>query len=347
MKLRSALAAAAGFAALAATASVGHAAEYEWTFQTSAQAGDNFFKIEQAWAERVEEMSDGRIAIEILPVGAVVGHNETLDAVGSGILQGHLTDPSYFSGKDPAFAMLGNLVGAWSDPDQMLKFMNYGGGEELFNELVEPYGVHFIGASATGLEAFLSTKPLRGVDDLKGLKMRAPEGMVQEVFAKAGASPVNLPGSEVYTSLEKGVIEAADYTVFSTNHELGMHEFANYPVYPGFHSLPVVDVSLNKDIWDGLPQDLKTILEVSVRDFSRDMVSRLEMADAEAVAEAKADPEITVIDWPAEERAKFREIARGVWKDWAGRSEMAGKVYEAVTEHMRNVGLLKGDGGSE
>lgn len=286
-------------------------------------------------------MSNGRISIEILPVGAVVAHNETLSAVGSGILQGHITDPSYFSGEDPAFAMLGNLVGAWSDPDQMLKFMNYGGGDELFNQLMEPYGVHHIGSAATGLEAFLSTKPVKGVDDLKGLKMRAPEGMVQEVFAKAGASPVNLPGSEVYTSLEKGVIEAADYTVFSTNHELGMHKFANYPVYPGFHCLPVVEVGINKQIWDKLPQDLKTILEVSVRDFARDMVAQLEMADAKAVAEAKADPDITVVDWPAEERAKFREIARGVWKDYAGRSEMAGKVYEAVTEHMREVGLLK------
>ena len=317
------------------------AADYEWTFQTSAQAGDNFFKIEKAWADNVEAMSGGRIAIEILPVGSVVAHNETLDAVGSGILQGHITDPSYFSGKDPAFAMLGNLVGAWSDPGQMLKFMNYGGGKELFNELLSPYGLHFIGASATGLEAFLSTKPLNGVADLEGLKMRAPEGMVQEVFNQAGASPVNLPGSEVYTSLEKGVIGAADYTVFSTNHELGMHKFANHPVYPGFHSLPVVEVSINKDIWDGLPEDLKAILEVSVRHFADDMVSQLEIADARAVAEARANPDITVHDWPEDERAKFREIARNVWKEWAERSEMAGKVYEKATSHMRNVGLLK------
>ncbi|RDD60655.1 TRAP transporter substrate-binding protein [Ferruginivarius sediminum] len=343
MKVTKALAIAATATVVALSFSAGNAraAKYEWTFQTSAQAGDNFFKIEQAWADRVNAMSGDRIEIEILPVGAVVAHNETLEAVGAGILQGHLTDPSYFAGKDPAFAMLGNLVGAWSDPDQMLKFMNYGGGKELFNELVEPYGLHFIGASATGLEAFLSTKPLNGVDDLEGLKMRAPEGMVQEVFARAGAAPVNLPGSEVYTSLEKGVIGAADYTVFSTNHDLGMHEFADNPVYPGFHSLPVVEVSLNKQIWDGLPEDLKAILEVSVRDFARDMVARLEVADAKAVAEARANPDITISDWPESERAKFREIARGVWKDWAGRSDMAGKVYEQVTAHMRGVGLLQ------
>ena len=327
-------------AATSLMASTALAQEYQWTFQTSAQAGDNFFPIEEAWADRVKELSDGRIEITVVPVGTVVAHNETLDAVGAGILQGHITDPSYFSGKDPAFAMLGTLVGAWSAPEQMFDYMENGGGKALFNELVNPYGLQFLGASATGVEAFLSTKPLYGVDDLKGIKMRAPEGMVQEVFAAAGASPVNLPGSEVYTALEKGVIDAADYTVFSTNHAQGMHEFAKYPLYPGFHSMPVIDVSLNKAIYDGLPEDLKTILNESVSVFAEDMITQLDEQNEAAVAEAQADPEITVIDWSDEERAKFRGIAKSQWAKWADRSEMAGKAYESVTAYLTDKGLL-------
>lgn len=326
--------------ALVALSAAAQAQEYKWTFQTSAQAGDNFFRIENAWAERVGQMSGGRIAIEILPVNAVVQYNETLDAVGAGILQGHITDPSYFAGRDPAFAMLGNLVGAYSHPSQMIKFMEYGGGKELFNELVNPYGLQFIGASATGVEAFLSTKPIRSVADFKGVKMRAPEGMVQEVFYAVGALPVNLPGSEVYTSLEKGVIDAADYTVFSANQSQGMHKFAKYPLYPGFHSMPVVEVSMNKQIWDGLPADLQEILTVSVRDFARDMVQQLEMLDAKAVREVSNDPSVTIIDWPAEERKKFRNIARSQWENWATRSPMAQKVYDKVTAYLRDQGLL-------
>lgn len=316
------------------------AADYEWTIQSSAQAGDNFFPIEEEWAKRVNTMSNGRIDIQIVPVGTVVAHNETLDAVGSGILQGHMTDPSYFSGKDPAFAMLGNLVGAWSAPQQMFNYINYGGGLELYNELVNPYGVQFLGASSTGVEAFLSTKPIHGVADLKGIKMRAPEGMVQEVFAAAGAAPVNLPGSEVYTSLEKGVIDAADYTVFSTNHKQGMHKFAKYPLYPGFHSMPVVDVSINKGIYDGLSADLKEILAVSVRDFSQDMVNRLNKQNIAAAQEAAADPDITIINWSDEERAKFRSIAKDQWAKWATRSDMAGKAYTSVTAYLVDAGLL-------
>ncbi len=316
------------------------AAEFEWSFQTSETAGEPQFKIKQGWAAEVGKMSNGRIKIDILPTGAVVPHNQTLDAVSSGILQGHLTDPSYFSGRNPAFSMLGNLVGAWGDPLEFLEFMKYGGGEALYNQLVEPYGVHLIGAAATGLEAFVTKKPIRTVADLKGLKVRAPEGMVYDIFQKAGAAPVNLPGSEVYTGLEKGVIDAADYTVFATNHAQGFHKFARYPSYPGFHSLPMVDVSINKAIWDKLPEDLKTILKVSVDKLAYDLVFNLKKLDLEAIQAAKKDASIELINMAPEERAKFRQIAQQEWKVWAAKNEMTKKVYDAAVKFLTERNLM-------
>lgn len=333
-----------GCMAVAMTCGLGavnvQAADYDWTIQSGAQSGDSFFAIQKSWADRVGVMSNGRISINLVPVNSVVQYNETLDAVGAGILQGDIADPSYFSGKDPAFAMLGNLVGAWSHPSQLIKFMEYGGGNEVFNKLVNPYGVQFIGAGSTGVEAFVSTKPIRSVADFKGVKMRAPEGMVQEVFAAVGAAPVNLPGSEVYTSLDKGVIDAADYSVFSTNDAQGLHKFAKYPLYPGFHSMPTLAVTLNKQVWDGLPADLQSIMTISVRDFSRDMIQQLEMKDNKVVVQAKADPSLEIINWSDEERAKFRAIARSQWAKWSERSPMAGEVYEKVSAYLTNQGLL-------
>ncbi|GEN24642.1 lactate-binding periplasmic protein [Halomonas cupida] len=327
-------------AILAAMATTANAAEYEWTFQTSETAGEPQFEMKKAWAENVEQMSQGRISIEILPVNAVVQANQTLQAVQSGILQGHLTDPSYFTGQDPAFGMIGNLVGAWSDPYDFLDYMNNAGGEELYNKLVEPYGVHLIGAAATGLESLPSSRPVRSIDDMKGLKIRAPEGMVYNIFEAAGATPVNLPGSEVYTGLEKGVIDAADYTVFATNQSQGLHDFAPYPLYPGFHSLPMVAVSLNKEIWDGLPDDLKAMLETSVDALAYEMVAELKTRDLEVVREARQDPDIEIIDLPAEERLKFREIARTEWEEWAGRNEITQEFYDSVVAYLENHNLL-------
>lgn len=316
------------------------AAEYNWTFQTSETAGEPGFVNKTKWAEEVERLSGDRIAIEILPIGAVVPHTDTLEAVGAGILQGHLTDPSYFAGKDPAFSLMGNLVGAWSDPFELLGYMNSGGGEELYRELVAPYGVHFIGAAATEAEAFVSKVPIRTVEDLEGVKLRAPEGMVFNIFSKAGASPVALPGSEVFTALDKGVIDAADYTVFATNHAQGLHDFANYPIYPGFHSLPLIDISINKEIWDGLPTDLQEILNASVDSFILDHIYSVRQLDAAAVAEARADENIEIINWSADERQKFRQIAQDEWEAAAAANEMTQRYYDSVTEYLRNRNLL-------
>ena len=321
-------------------ASAAVAQDYSWTFQTSETAGEPGFVNKQKWADEVGTLSDGRIEIEILPIGAVVPHTDTLEAVGAGILQGHLTDPSYFAGKDPAFAMMGNLVGAWSDPFELLGFMESGGGNELYAELVEPYGVQFIGAAATEPEAFVSRVPIRTVEDLKGVKMRAPEGMVYEIFSKAGASPVSLPGSEIFSALDKGVVDAADNTVFATNQSLGMNDIAPYPLYPGFHSLPLIDISMNKATWDGLPDDLKEILKVSVTQFAFDHIYSVRELDAAAVEEARENPEIEIINWSGDERAKFRRIAQEEWQNWAGKSEMTQRYYDAVTSYLEGRNLL-------
>ncbi|MDD1793958.1 TRAP transporter substrate-binding protein [Enterovibrio makurazakiensis] len=316
------------------------AADFKLKIQSSDPSGDLNFKIQQDWAERVEQMSNGRIDIDLLPVGSIVKHTETLGSIKLGIIDGHITATGYFSGKDPAFGLIGNMVGAWSDTTQLLQYMNYGGGNELMTELYAPYGVKFIGASTTGVESFISKKPLDGVDDLKGLKLRAPEGLVQQVFAAAGATPVNLPGSEVFTGLSKGVIDAADYTVFSTNQKAGMNDIATHPVQPGFHSLPLIDVSISQKKWDAMPADLQQILQTSVRDFSYDITTQLKIADQAALTEAQNNPNITIHNWSDDERKKFREIAKTQWKVFAERSPNAQKVYDSVTTFLTSNGLL-------
>lgn len=317
------------------------AQEISLKFQSSDPAGNPNFELQKGWTEQVNEATGGRVAIELLPVGSIVEHNETQDAIAAGILDGHITDTSYFAGKDAAFGLIANPVGAWSSPQQMFDFVNEGGGKELMNEILEPYGLHFIGATTPGLEAFVSAVPLDGVDDLKGLKMRAPEGLVQQVFAAAGAAPVNLPGSEVFTSLDKGVIEAADYSVFSTNQAQGLHDVAKHPVYPGFHSMPLVEISMNKEKWDALPADIQEALEQTVLDFAQHQVKVLASKDEEAVAAAKAGGEITVHDWSDEERAKFRSIATGEWETVASRSANAQKVYDTLTAYLKEKGLVQ------
>ena len=310
-------------------------------FQSADPAGNPNFILQQGWARSVAEKTGGKVVIELLPVKSVVAHTETQDAIAGGILDGHVTDTSYFSGKDPAFGLIANPVGAWSAPREMFDFMNKGGGNELMRELLHPYGLQFIGATTPGLEAFVSKVPLNGVDDLKGLKMRAPEGLVQQVFAAAGAAPVNLPASEVFTSLDKGVIEAADYSVFSTNAAQGLHDVAPHPVYPGFHSMPLVEISMNKARWDSLDAATQAAITDSVNEFALSQVAALAARDQEAVAAAGAGGAVKVTNWSAEERAKFRAIAASQWVAVAERSANAKRVYDVLTAYLKENGLIR------
>jgi TRAP-type mannitol/chloroaromatic compound transport system substrate-binding protein len=315
------------------------AKNYEWTFQSSDQPGIFMYQMAEKYGKWMGEMTDGQVKLSVAPVGSVVQYNETLDAVSSGILQGEFTDPSYFAGHDAAFGLIGNTVGAFGHPSEALKFLYYGGGKDIFQKLYDKYNVHLIGVVITGVEAFVSSKPLHGVADLKGLKIRAPEGMVQKVFAAAGSAPVNLPGSEVYTSLEKGVIDAADYTLFSVNQQQGMHKIGKYPVFPGFHSMPLQVVTINKEIWDGLPKSIQTMMETAVWRLATEVAYQYEMQDLTAAAEARAEG-VQISDWSLEERAKFRNIARAQWDSVTSQSPIAKEYIDALVIFMKSQGLM-------
>ncbi|MCI0919232.1 TRAP transporter substrate-binding protein DctP [Stutzerimonas stutzeri] len=316
------------------------AAAQDWKFQINVNAGDDEYRIAQQWAKSVGEKTGGEINIEVLPTGTIVGNNETLDAVGAGIIQGHITDPGYFSGKNPAFAVYGNMVGAWSGPAPFLDYMRNAGGEAGYNRLVEPYNVHLIRAGAVGAESLISKRKIESLDDLKGLKVRAPEGMVSNIFKLVGAAPVNLPTSEVYTGLEKGVIDAADYTVFSTNYQQGYHKYAPFAVYPGFHSMPMKDISVNKALWDELSPEQQKILEDSVDAFTEQLVSDLQKKDEEQVALAKQKGDVTLTSLSEGELKKFRQSARDEWSRWRDRSPQAKEAVDSIQTYLQDKGML-------
>lgn len=314
--------------------------QYEWTFQSSDQPGEIAFQIEQDWADLVYQASNGRIKITITGAGSIVEHNQTLESVGSNIIQGDITDPSYASGKDPAFSLIGNLIGAWESPWDLIRFMYFGGGFEVFNELLNNYGVELLGVSTVGTEAFVSKKQIRNIAELKGVKLRAPEGLVQDLFRELGASPVNLPGSEVYTSLEKGVIDAADYSIFARNQAQGMNEVGKFPIYPGWHSTPTVQLTMNKEIYDSLPNDLKAVLKSTSYYYSEIFLLRHQDMDKAAVKDA-LDKNVNIVSWSPSEIQKVRETASRLWVSTAGKSPAAKKYYDVVTSYLKNQGMIK------
>ncbi|MEZ5932160.1 MAG: TRAP transporter substrate-binding protein [Alphaproteobacteria bacterium] len=312
--------------------------------QASSAPGDwaHRFMTEQ-WAPKLGTMTDGALEIEVLPTKAVVPHRETIDAVANGILDGDLNAVSYFSGRDPAFAIIGDLIAGYDTVDQVRTFCNHGGGKEILQKLYDKYAggnIHVIGCGPYAKEALVSKVEIKGVDDLKGVKIRSPEGLAAEVFKRAGASPVSLPFSEVYTALEKGVVDAADASAYVNNDASGMHKVAKYPLYPGIHSMAVLQFVVNKDVWEGLTPAEQTTLEVWYNAAYDAMRRDADLLDRDLVARDNEDPEMHVTDWSTEDRKKFRELAVGAWEDFGAQSELAKEALDAHLSYMKRIGLL-------
>ena len=234
--------------------------------QASSKSGDwaHLFMTEN-YAPRLKAMTGGALSITVLPTKAVVPHRETIDAVANGILDGDLNAISYFAGRDPAFAMIGDLIAGWDTPEQLQTYCMHGGGKEMLQKIYDsvlPGKIHVLGCGPYGKEALVSKVPINGVADLKGVKIRSPEGLAADVFRRAGASPSSLPFSEVYTSLEKGIVDAADASVYINNHASGFHKIAKYPLYPGIHSMANLQTIINKKVYNKLSKQNQTALTV-------------------------------------------------------------------------------------
>lgn len=316
-----------------------HAQTTTWKMQSLMPAGSSANKQFETFAQHVDQMSAGRLKIEVVPIDSIVQSDETLDAITQGILDGHFGSPGYFSGQDPAFGVLGHFIAGYDTPEQFNMFYQHGGGVELARELYKEYNVHFVGAAFWQPEAIPARKAIRSIADFKDVKIRAPGGVAGQVFTAMGASVVTLPGSEVFQALSSGVVDATDYSSLGQNAQVGLYDIAKFTIYPSITSMPATDISVNMDKWNALPDDLKAIVETATREFASNLSAATFLDDQDAVKKIKADG-VEIIDWAPEERRKLRALAAEAMKAYAADSEMAKKAYDAHIAFMTKINLL-------
>ena len=330
----------------AAVGATGAGAEI-YRLQTSQNAGDFTLQyLQNEWVPKLTAMTDGAIELELLPTGSVVPPAEGLDAVAAGILDGMHDTVSRSTGKDPAYGMFADMVAAYDNPDQGQMMCFNAGGREFLQKLHDQYSggqVHVVGCGPYTREAFPSVVPIRSPADLEGLKVRAPEGLPAELFQRAGAVSVPIPFSEVYTSLEKGIIDAADASAYVNNDSTGIHKVAPYEIYPGIHSQAILHLAFNKGVWDSFTPAQQTAIEVWYEAALPDLRRHADLEDRKLVSRDRAGEgdvaEIT--DWSQEDRDAFREVAQGVWEDYAKLSPMAQEAYDVQAEFLRSYGLME------
>ena len=327
--------------AVALTGINAHAAEWTWKVQSLWQPGTTNQNAFERFAANINTMTGGRLEIKTVPVHSGVKHSETLEAVGAGILDGHHSGGAYFAGKEAGLQICTEVNGAFENTYQAQLWFEYGGGTELCREAYAKFNTYYVGPVWFGQESMPFNKPLYSIDDFKakGIKMRSPEGMGAAIWRRIGAGVVTLPGSEVFTALERGVIDGTDWGTLSMNQDLGYHKIAPYPLYPGFHSAPAADVAINMGKWNALPDDVKAIVETATKEFARGMVQSIIMDDI-AAADAAMSQGVTLINWSAEERTRFRKVAMIEWEAFANKSPMARKLVDSQVAFLRKLHLV-------
>ena len=226
------------------------AKSFKWKVQSLFGSGELTYKTFVRFCENVRKMTDGRLVMKPLPAGTIVPTFEMLEAVQDNVLQAMHTGAAYYSGKEQAMALFSDLIFAWDAPWQPEAWFYYGGGRELINEAYHRFGVTCIGVIQFGFESFPSKFPIRNMQDYRGHKFRSPQGMTADLLTKLGAGVVILPGGEVYSALDKGVIDGTDWGTPSMNHRMGFDQVAKYFIYPEYRSLGMGDFTVNRRQWD-------------------------------------------------------------------------------------------------
>jgi TRAP-type C4-dicarboxylate transport system substrate-binding protein len=284
--------------------------------------------VAMAFAEEVRAATGGRAQISVLPGGAVVAPTELLDTVRSGLLDGQFAAPSWFASKDAGFALLGDTGATFTSVDQRDRFFTEGNGVELGRRLYERFGLYYLDQFHWPGEHIPSRRALHTVEDLRGLKIRCPPGMIAEVFGRAGASVVNLPLPELFNALQSGVVDAADQANPGLNYTVGLYRSARFSIAAN-HSMPTCEMSFNRRRWDGLPGEVRAAIEAGCKRMSAAHKAAIEREDAEALEKMRAEG-ITIIEWPASETARLGRVTAEVQDGYAQRSPIARQILESL-----------------
>jgi TRAP-type mannitol/chloroaromatic compound transport system substrate-binding protein len=263
---------------------------------------DIFHEVFVDWGKKVEEMSGGRLKIDILPAGAVVPAFQLIEAVHQGTLDGGHGVPAYWFGKNVAASLFGTGPSFGLDAEGLLGWIHYGGGQQLYNELIQNIlkldVVSFFHGPMPTQPLGWFKNPIQGGDDMKGLKFRTV-GLSADLFKQMGASVVILAGGEIVPALDRGVIDAAEFNNPSSDRLLGFPDVRKVMMAQSYHQ-PVesLELLLNKKKYEALSADLQAIIKYAVMAESADFTWKMLDRNSTDLEEMKTKQKVQVTKTP-------------------------------------------------
>jgi TRAP-type mannitol/chloroaromatic compound transport system substrate-binding protein len=330
-------------AAFTLCATPGWAATINWKGQSTWTAADFHQNNPKGVVDKIEAMAGGRLKINMQAAGAIVPAFDVLDATHKGVLDVGNGWPGYWYGKHPAATLFASIPGGpfGMNAEDFLGWMYLAGGVQLYNELLQKemklnlVAFPTYGETPEPLGWFKG--PVKDMKAFRGLKFRAG-GMSAEVFKAMGMSVVSLPGGEIVPALERGVIDAAEYSDPSSDMAVGFADVRKFYHMPSVHQpTGIMELLINKTKWDALPADLKAIIENACQaqaiNFTLMMVDQ-NSKDLKTLVEKKG---VKLIETPREIMHEILVAWDKVAEKYVKENPFFAKVYASQKEWAARV----------
>jgi TRAP-type mannitol/chloroaromatic compound transport system substrate-binding protein len=288
-------------------------------------------------ASMISAASGGRLSIKVYAAGELVPAFEVFDTVSSGSAEMGHGSAYYWKGKTEA-AQFFTAIPFGMTAMEMNGWMYEGGALELYRELYAPFNLVPFPAGNTGVQmGGWFNREINSLADLQGLKMRIP-GLGGEVLKRAGGTPVNLAGADIFTALQTGSIDATEWIGPYNDVAFGLHKAARYYYYPGWQEPgPVLECIVNKQAFEALPDDLQNIVAIACSAINDQMTAEFTARNAQSLAQLRKDRNIEIREFPAEVLAQLKAISADVIDELTTRDPAAARIHESFAAYRDMV----------
>jgi len=332
-----------GAAAVAATAVNAPAVlakkTYRWKMVTTWPPG---LPVLQTGCERlaklVGELSGGRLKIQVYAAGELIPPMGIFDAVSNGTIEVGSGAAYYWAGKTAA-AQWFSAVPFGMNAQGMSAWFHGGDGLKLWEETYAPFNLIPRPGGSTGVQmGGWFNKKINSIEDFKGLKMRIP-GLGGKVLAKAGATVVLTAGGEIFTNLERGVIDATEWVGPLHDNRMGFYQAAKYYYYPGWHEPGTyLEYFFNKKAYESLPKDLQTVLDTACMANELWCLAQFDARNGAALVELMKKHKVKLLKYPDSVMDALRKLAKEVVAEQAAKDAMSKKVSAGFEAFQKQVG---------
>jgi TRAP-type mannitol/chloroaromatic compound transport system substrate-binding protein len=296
----------------------------------------------QRLAARITELTDGRVNVTYFAAGEKVGAFDSFDEVASGNSQAYIAADYYWKGKHPGWAYF-TAVPFGLTYTEIDAWIKYAGGQELWDEIGKEFGVINFNCGNTGVQmGGWFNKEIETADDLKGLKMRIP-GLGGDVMAKLGASPVSLPGGQIYENLVSGAIDATEWVGPFNDYFMKFYEAAKYYYWPGMHEPgSMISFGVNRSWWDGLSAIDQAIIIAACNEENARMMAETNANNGAFLTRLINDHGVELRQFSDEIYDSFGEAAQEVFDETRQHSDLAARIHDSFAKARDDIGRWSG-----